>query len=204
MASPKKAIRQVSAWRTATIIPTITNTEAPPAKMWEIIDLPTCSHRAWKAKSPRYYVRNFLDHLARFTVTTTEDKTVRKEHDEHTQEVMDCIERELSKGQTRGIYTDERKEWIGRRKFPYGYEPVYVKDPDGLYFPEHHGYTPLIFILDRQYDATEHAVRFIRGNTIDELYGWTNNGQLRVHIISSGDSHSARIRTLRKPSWHLQ
>lgn len=178
MASPKKAIRQVSAWQTATIIPTITNTEAPPAKMWEIIDLPTCSHRAWKAKSPRYYVRNFLDHLARFTVTTTEDKTVRKEHDEHTQEVMDCIERELSKGQTRGIYTDERKEWIGRRKFPYGYKPVYVKDPDGLYFPEHHGYTPLIFILDRQYDATEHAVRFIRGNTIDELYGWTNNGQL--------------------------
>ena len=204
MASPKKAVQQVSAWRTAPIIPATTNTEAPPAKMCEVIDLPPCSHRAWKAKSPRYYVGNFLDHLARFTATTKEDKTVRKEHDEHTQEVMDCIERQLSKGQTRGIYTDERKEWIGRRKFPYGYEPVYVKDPDGLYFPEHHGYTPLIFILDRQYDATEHAVRFIRGNTIDELYGWTNSGQLRVHITSSGDSHSARIRTLRNPSWHLQ
>ena len=122
----------------------------------------------------------------------------------HMHCIQEDIERELSKGQTRGIYTDERKEWIGRRKFPYGYKPVYVKDPDGLYFPEHHDYTPLIFILDRQYDATEHAVRFIRGNTIDELYGWTNNGQLRVHITSSGDSHSARIRTLRNPSWHLQ
>lgn len=125
------------------------------------------------------------------------DKTVRKEHDEHTQEVMDCIERELSKGQTRGIYTNELKEWIGRRKFPYGYKPVYVKDPDGLYFPEHRGYQPLIFILDRQYDAREHAVRFVRGNTINELYGWTNSGRLRVHITSSGDTHSVRIRTLK-------
>lgn len=129
------------------------------------------------------------------------DKTVRKEHDEHTQEAIDCVEREFSKGQTRGIYTDERKEWIGRRKFPYGYKPVYVKDPDGLYFPEKtYRYTPLIFILDRQYDAIEHAVRFVRGNTNNELYGWTNNGRQRVHITSSGDTHGARIRTLRNPS----
>lgn len=204
MTSPKKAVQQVSAWRTAPIIPTITSAEALPTKMDEVIDLTPYSHLALKAKPLRYHVVNFLDRLAGFTDTTKKDKTVRKEHDEHMQEVMDCIERELSKGQTRGIYTDERKEWIGRRKFPYGYKPVYVKDPDGLYFPEHHGYTPLIFILDRQYDATEHAIRFIRGNTINELYGWTNNGQLRVHITSNGDTHSARIRTLRNPSWPLQ
>lgn len=60
---------------------------------------------------------------------------------------------------------------------------VYVDNPYTLNFPERMcGALAKTFILSKEYDAEEHAFRFISGVSHNKLYGWTMGGTCRVRI----------------------
>ena len=95
------------------------------------------------------------------------------------------IEYELSKGHTRDCPTSEELASWSDVCSPYHLytKAVYVDNPYTLNFPERMcGALAKTFILSIEYDAEEHAFRFISGVSHNMLYGWTMGGTCRVRI----------------------
>lgn len=95
------------------------------------------------------------------------------------------IEYELSKGHTRDCPTSEELASWSDVCSPYHLytKAVYVDNPYTLNFPERMcGALAKTFILSKEYDAEEHAFRFISGVSHNKLYGWTMGGTCRVRI----------------------
>lgn len=110
------------------------------------------------------------------------------------------IEYELSKGHTRDCPTAEELASWSDVCSPYHLytKAVYVDNPYTLNFPERMcGALAKTFILSKEYDAEEHAFRFISGVSHNKLYGWTMGGTCRVRITyNTGDPMHLKIEPL--------
>lgn len=111
------------------------------------------------------------------------------------------IEYELSKGHTRDCPTSEELASWSDVCSPYHLytKAVYVDNPYTLNFPERMcGALAKTFILSKEYDAEEHAFRFISGVSHNKLYGWTMGGTCRVRITHN-TSNPMRLKIERLP-----
>lgn len=110
------------------------------------------------------------------------------------------IEYELSKGHTRDCPTSEELASWSDVCSPYHLytKAVYVDNPYTLNFPERMcGALAKTFILSKEYDAEEHAFRFISGVSHNKLYGWVMNGTCRVRITyNTGDPMRLKVERL--------
>lgn len=110
------------------------------------------------------------------------------------------IEYELSKGHTRDCPTSEELASWSDVCSPYHLytKAVYVDNPYTLNFPERMcGALAKTFILSKEYDAEEHAFRFISGVSHNKLYGWTMGGTCRVRITyNTGDPMRYKVELL--------
>ena len=110
------------------------------------------------------------------------------------------IEYELSKGPTRDCPTSEELASWSDVCSPYHLytKAVYVDNPYTLNFPERMcGALAKTFILSKEYDAEEHAFRFISGVSHNKLYGWTMGGTCRVRITyNTGDPMRYKVELL--------
>ena len=119
-------------------------------------------------------------------------KRIRRTHE--------SIEYELSKGHTRDCPTSEELASWSDICSPYHLytKAVYVDNPYTLNFPERMcGALAKTFILSKEYDAEEHAFRFISGVSHNKLYGWTMGGTCRVRITyNTGDPMRYKVELL--------
>lgn len=110
------------------------------------------------------------------------------------------IMHELSKGHTRNCPTSEELADWSDVCSPYCLytKAIYVDNPFTLNFPERMcGALAKTFILSKEYDAQEHAFRFIQGVSHNKLYGWTMGGTCRVRITyNTGDPMRLKIEPL--------
>lgn len=114
---------------------------------------------------------------------------------------QDEIMYELSKGHTRDCPTSEELASWSDVCSPYHLytKAIYVDNPHTLNFPERMcGAQAKTFILSKEYDAEEHAFRFISGVSHNKLYGWTMNGTCRVRITYN-TSNPMRLKVERLP-----